>query len=91
MERHRRIRPAAKLLLILLRHRWEHALVDPLRPHGIYPPWGFFFTRSPLLYSRVTVTSGFLAEPSDRTVMRIVSASREPISRPKTCSISAFA
>jgi hypothetical protein len=33
------------LLLILLRRRWEHSLVDPLRPHGIYPPWGFFFYR----------------------------------------------
>jgi hypothetical protein len=31
-----------KLLLTLLRRRWHDLGVDPLRPHGIYPPWGFF-------------------------------------------------
>ena len=33
----------AKLLLILLRQRWDHLAVDPLRPRGFYPPRGFFF------------------------------------------------
>src|SRR6202521_1709192 len=45
LEPHPPVWPVAKLLLILLCRRWEHSLVDPLKPHGIYPPWGFFFTR----------------------------------------------
>src|SRR5450759_4010949 len=81
-----------KLLLILLRRRWDDPAVDPLRPRGFYPPWGFFFLAQTRVcgYSRVMTTSGFL-EPSDRTVIRIESASRVPISRPKECSISVFA
>jgi len=42
-------------------------------------------------YSLVMVTSGFLAEPSARTVMRIDTCSGEPINRRKVCSRSVLA